>query len=484
MSRFSLKRRTFLAGSGALLALPTLEAMLNSNGTAYADGSDIPCRYATFFWGDGVDETTWTPSGAGAGWVPSAQLSPLAPVKEYVSVLSGFDVPIGAHQPHHDGVCSMLTAHPIFELEAGSGDGDHSTTPMAESIDQVIARSIRGSTTHASIQIAISPSLLGLAPDAPDEGVTMQAISFGLPPRPGSPLGFDHTFTPLFGIRRPSVIWSTLFGGGVTPVDPTDPRAGLSASVLDLVRDDAVRLSRRVGSADRARLDAHMTSLSELRNRIVGMMPPPGSCASPAEVTAAMDLSGPENYAAVSRVMSDLLVAAWSCDLTRVASYLFLGSQDRTTFSHLGYGANHHDISHWGDAPARRAAMGEFATFTMENLAYLLERLRATDDGTGAGNLLDHSLIYATSDCRQGLDHTMIDMPILIAGRAGGRLVHPGIHLAAGRSNNTSDVFLTILQAMGTGATQAGGDGTYVSGDRHDVDPLTSTTPVSELLTA
>jgi hypothetical protein len=483
MSRFALNRRTFLRGAaGAALALPTLEAMLSSNGTAHADGTPIPKRFATFFWGDGVDETSWVPSASGPDWVPTEQLSPLASVKEYVSVISGYDIPIGAHQPHHDGVCAMLTGHPIFELEAGSGDGDHSTTPMAVSIDQYIAQAIRGSTTHASTQIAVSTQLLGRAPDAPDEGVTMQAISFGPPPRPGSPLGFDHTFTPLYGISRPSVLFSTLFGSGVTPSDPTDPRAGLSASVLDLVRDDANRLSRRVGRADRARLDAHLTAISELRARIVADAPSGAGCMMPEAVTGASDLSGEENYARISQTMSDLLALAWSCDITRVASYQFLGSQDRTTFSHLGYGANHHDISHWTADGDRRRAMGELARFTMESFAYLLERLRATDDGTGSGNLLDHAMIYATSDAMQGREHTMQDMPILIAGRAGGALVHPGIH-HRGRGANTTNVLLACAQAMGTGATQYGGDATYVGGDLHDVAPLTSTSPVSEILT-
>ena len=83
--------RGLLGGAAAVVALPTLEAMLNSSGTALADGGAIPRRLVTWFFGNGVRLNRWVPQGYGANYPLSDELLPLANVKEYVSVLSGFD---------------------------------------------------------------------------------------------------------------------------------------------------------------------------------------------------------------------------------------------------------------------------------------------------------------------------------------------------------------------------------------------------------
>jgi hypothetical protein len=56
----------------------------------------------------------------------------------------------------------------------------------------------------------------------------------------------------------------------------------------------------------------------------------------------------------------------------------------------------------------------------------------------------------------EGLTHSSRDYPILVAGRASGFLKHPGIHVRSSTGQNTSDVLLTCLQAVGTGVTSVG----------------------------
>ena len=57
MKPFRLHRRTMLrgmlGGSAVALGLPVLEAMLNGNGDAYANGDALPCRLVTWFFGNG-----------------------------------------------------------------------------------------------------------------------------------------------------------------------------------------------------------------------------------------------------------------------------------------------------------------------------------------------------------------------------------------------------------------------------------------------
>jgi hypothetical protein len=87
MRSLKLHRRAVLrglcSGLAASVALPPLEAMLNSNGTAYAQGVSIPKRFGIFFWGNGIRINRWVPSGTGTSWVPSPELQPLSTVKDY-----------------------------------------------------------------------------------------------------------------------------------------------------------------------------------------------------------------------------------------------------------------------------------------------------------------------------------------------------------------------------------------------------------------
>ena len=83
------------------------------------------------------------------------------------------------------------------------------------------------------------------------------------------------------------------------------------------------------------------------------------------------------------------------------------------------------------------------------------ETLRDTPDLEG--NLLDNSCVLAVTECSWGYDHSIVDMPILVAGKASGYLRYPGVHYRE-VGGNTSDVLLTCLQAVGTELTSVGGE--------------------------
>ena len=101
--KFRLSRRSVLKGLGAVVALPTLEVMLNSNGTAYAAGGEIPKRMCTWFFGNGVVLPQWTPAATGANWALSDALGGLANVKSYINVVSGCQVKTPDLRGHHNG---------------------------------------------------------------------------------------------------------------------------------------------------------------------------------------------------------------------------------------------------------------------------------------------------------------------------------------------------------------------------------------------
>jgi len=95
-SRPRLSRRRFLRGmtltGGAIqIGLPPLVSMFNSLGTAYGAEKSIENRFVFWFNGNGIPERYWIPSETGPDFQMPSALSPLAPFRKDIHVLSGLD---------------------------------------------------------------------------------------------------------------------------------------------------------------------------------------------------------------------------------------------------------------------------------------------------------------------------------------------------------------------------------------------------------
>lgn len=446
MKRFTLDRRTMLrgifGGTAVALALPPLEAMFNGNGTAYADGTDLPRRFVTWFFGNGValvdpfdpnnSKLRWTPPDQGPTYTLTPQLAPLAGVKEYCSVISNLQV--RAKHPevrgHHTGVSGFFSGYPYIKLDAMNAN--YSSKFGGPSIDQVAAGFIGGETFLPSVQLRISKRVIN------SEGPTLQYLSHKGPDQ------------PLPAIQSPQEAYEKLFNGFVPPDDPSKP---LRLGALDAVSEDVKRLQMRVGQGDKIRLDAHLASIAQIEKQIQALAPECTAPGAPGQTND--DQEGKEPLEAVNQVMSDLLVLAFHCDITRVASIQFTGSVGYTVFHMLGQSQGHHDLSHDANANDQIDAS---TVKTIECFAYLLQRLRDTPEGDG--NLLDNSCVLLGSDAASGLRHSDLDQPCIVAGRGGGALTHPGIHTVTDKAN-ASDVLLACLQSVAPQATEVGGGNGY-----------------------
>ena len=168
IAKTALPRRTFLRGVGAALALPLLDAMVPAL-SALAQTAAYPVRRLGFVYlPNGVARNFtginyWTPKGEGANFELSPILTPLAPYRDRLVVVSGlaqhqadaFDD--GANGDHTRGTSSWLTGvHPKRTEGADVRNGI--------SADQLPRpRSARTRRSHRSSSPSTSTSLPGSA---------------------------------------------------------------------------------------------------------------------------------------------------------------------------------------------------------------------------------------------------------------------------------------------------------------------------------
>jgi hypothetical protein len=433
-----LDRRTVLRGSlagvAAALALPRLEAMLDRNGEAHADGTPLPKSFVVWFFGNGIDPKRWVPAATGASWVPSEQLAPLAPVKDYVSVVTNMRLrPPRTNEPHVNGPCGILTGDDFQGRTFQDG------TVKRASIDQVAAAILSKGAPFRSLEVRIGAYHGG--------GTAIDHISHS---GPG---------TPNRGENDPKAVFGRLFGASFQQPNATpDPMLAVRRSMLDVVRADAKALQARLGAADRARLDQHLTGIRALETRL-SAAPAAPTCKKPAAP------NDPATLRARAEIMSELVTMALACDLTRVVAYTFT-----TPASHIQYPDVDvkEDIHEWGHVHGVDTIVNRAIVYFMENFAGLLGKMKATS--LGAGNVLDQACVFATSCIGYGPSHGWSDYPLLIAGKAGGALRHPGIHHRAPTEDTASRVPLTILRALDVPAAEWG------------VGSLQTNQPLGELL--
>lgn len=436
MAGFKLPRRTVLRGAigglSATVALPLLEAMLDTNGEALADGAPLPVRFVTWFFGNGVRLDRFTPAQSFPNaYTLSDELMPLAEVKDYVTVLTGFNNRSAYSITHHEGN-TVFSGFDIRDVGAGQGFFSNAGGPT---IDQVIADIIGEGTPIRSIQAGVSKR-----PSNVDFGTTTHNLSHR-----------DH-LQPLPPEVRPRQIWSALFDSFVPPDDPKKP---LRARVVELVRARATTLRAKLGQADKQRIDAHLDGINELQKKIEALPP---VCQSPDEpVQNNDDVNGAEPLIDVTSVMHDLIVHAFQCDITRVASVLFAEPAALTEYTEIGQGGqDFHNTTHSGSQTVQDTTVHDGVVFAMDRFADLLVKLKNTEDGVNGGNLLDSSAIFCSTDCSEGQSHSIDNQPMIIAGTANGQLTHPGIHYASTSGENPSDALLSLLQCFDDTVTSVG----------------------------
>jgi len=414
MTTFKLDRRVFLRGAigtGVAVGLCPLDAMFDGNGKAHADGGPIAKRFLLWFFGNGVYQPAWHPSRTGAAPDLPESLSLLAPVRSYVRTMSGLNTVYA--DGHDDGMKATI----MGRSSAGI------------TVDQVAAHNL-GTTRFESIQLGLCR---GNRDSTFKHNCSFNDRGSALPPEMDPRAAFDRIFgTPL----APS-------GSGATDADLARAERR-KHSVLDAVKRDLGRLTARLGTGDRARIDEHLESIRALERSLFSSTTgtPTGAgataaCTSPSAPPATSDI------AVVSRQMNDLMALAFACDQTRALSYLFSGCQTYTFMTWLDVPADEHwhGCSHGGGWETKITTI---TRWMMGELAQLIGRLAAIPEG--AGTVMDSTIVLVTSETGHADDHGGTNMPCVVAG--GPALVRGDYHWG-GSGEPVAAAGLACLQALG-----------------------------------
>ena len=433
ISKMALPRRTFLRGLGATVALPWLDAMLPALQAAPA----APRRLG-FIYGspNGIIQKAFVPTAVGRDFELSPILSPLAPVKDYLLVLSNLahrqaDSFGDGNGDHARGTAVWLSGvHAWDRRPVGTA-----TVTLGTTVDQIAARHFADVTPLPSLEMVLEKPTQ-IACDSTDCFFS-NTISWRSPttPNPMEP--------------HPRVVFERLFGEGGTSAQRV-AQLRKTGSVLDSVIQEVAGLQRRLGASDRSKLGEYLTSVREIEKRIQSAEAK-GAASDLALPNRPTDI--PDEFEEHAKLMFDLQVLAYQADVTRVFSMLMAREGSPRTYPQIGVPEQHHPVSHHRDDPMLIAKKQKIDTYHVQLLGYFLEKLRSTPDGDGS--LLDHVMILYGGGMGDGNLHEHTNLPTLVAGRLGGQL-RTGQHLAYAADTPMANLFLTVLDKVGVPVDKIG----------------------------
>jgi hypothetical protein len=439
ITKKSLPRRAFLRGAGAILALPVLDAMTPA--LARPAQSRTPARRLGFVYGpNGIARNFkginyWTPKGEGPGFELSPILTPLAPYRDRMLVVSGLAqhqadaFNDGANGDHTRGTSSWLTGvHPKHTEGADVRNG--------VSADQVAAVELGKDTALPSLELAIDLNFLG--------GQCENSYSCAYM----NTLAWRTATTPLPTENNPRIVFERLFGDGGTPAQQRG-QARTNRTILDSVQEDLLRLQQSLGPADRSAVSDYVDAVGEVERRIRRVE----TMGSTSDLPTLERPSGiPDRFDEHVKLMYELQWLAFRADITRVVTFMLGRELNFRTYPEIGITEGHHGLSHHGDNAGQIEKLSRLNTYQAVLFAWFLEKLQTTQDGDGT--LLDHStFLYGAGLSNPNL-HAHYDLPLAVVGGKVRR--DGGNHLVFRQETPMTNLLLGLLDNVGVHTERLG----------------------------
>ncbi|HJO08566.1 MAG TPA: DUF1552 domain-containing protein [Verrucomicrobiota bacterium] len=413
---------------GASIALPMLEIMTPRLRAAEL-AADKVARMVCVYTPHGVRNSTWYPEKTGLNYTMSSTLEALTPLREKVSILTGLCHPRMASNVGHAAAGRWLT---------GVNDGDRVLVDFASpnkalSVDQLVANSIGTKTRWPSLQLSTESGA-------------------GVPGRSRT-LSFNARGLPLPSMNKPRAVFNRLFVPD-TGKDRAAERVRYQRqqSLLDNVMRQSKALERRLGRADRERLDQYLASIREVelqidRNQKWLDHPKP-------EVDTSDLQFAFKTRSEFLKVMYDLMFFSLQTDSTRIITFMSGVEVDMYKWGELGANKDYHSLQHHNGNKVDMEKLSKVDKREADLLAGFLTRLNETAQGDGC--MLDHTMVLYGSGMNNGVGvedgkgaHSTRKLPTLLAG--GGKLgIKQGQHLVYEKDRTPlCNLHVTLMQGMG-----------------------------------
>ena len=425
ITRKSLPRRTFLRGLGTTVALPFLESMVPAFPARAQTAVQSPLRFGAVYFPNGAPMNFWMPQAGAGNLELTPILKPLEPYRDHINVIGNLSRAGGKTVTDH-AVSSAGWLSGVVAKQTEAED-----ISLGVTIDQVLARQVGQETPFPSLEFATEDFSGYVGGCVPGYSCTyMNTISWA---GETSPLPMEI---------NPRVAFERMFGRAGDPAARMQRRRE-DRSILDSIAEEARGLQRRVGPADRARLDEYLGTVREIERRIERT-----EARNATEVTSvAAPVGVPESFEDHAAMMFDLLAVAYQADLTRVFTFMMGREASQRTYPVLAIPETHHDVSHHGNQPEKMALHARINTHYAGLLAAFIEKLRSSPEGDGS--VLDHSLIAFGAGMSDGQAHSAYPLPLAMIGGAGGR-VKGGRFVVAPEWSPVANFWLSVAAMFGS----------------------------------
>tara|TARA_R110002049_G_scaffold72490_2_gene187092 strand:+ start:104040 stop:105302 length:1263 start_codon:yes stop_codon:yes gene_type:complete len=370
---------------------------------------------------NGVNIHQWVPAETGSDFSLSKTLVTLQEFRNDFTVISGLGHPNCAGG--HSGADTWLTGADLSSMPGK----DYANT---QSIDQRIADQIGSQTRFPSLQIS----------DGSGTGSALHSHT----------LSFDRNGIPLPAENRPRRLFDRLF----VPAHRSSRRAAQrrfeeKRSILDDVASEANALSRKLGPADRTKLNEYLASVRETERRVqrqAEWIDVPKPKVSDQGLLLNSRPGNAQDRSSWIDVMLEITYLAFVTDMTRVVTFQW--SREAGGFGPGG--ENHHEYSHHGGDEGMLEKLAGIDRAFLQRLGYFLSLLQGTDEG--GRSVLDHTMVVYGSGMNSGDrgEHSPKNLPLLVAGGSAWGLKH-GQHLSHDPEDHPplANLLLTVAQKMG-----------------------------------
>jgi|SRR5579872_55923 len=424
VTKKALSRRTVLRGIGVSVALPFLDGMFPAfAGTSEAANSGL--HFGAVYVPNGILMKQWTPTVEGTGFEFTPTLKALEPFRDYITVVSGLNVSKNAGASLHSRASTRwLTGVPPRGVQA------QAEVSAGISMDQIAAKAFGHETQLASLELSLEPNDFAGSCDPGFSCAYVNTISWR---GPTTPLPMEH---------NPRVVFERLFGDSGS----TDSQARLALikdneSILDSVLEEADRLARRVGPADRLKLAEYLDAIRDIERRLQRAEEQSNDQLPVVNEPAAV----PPTYEEYAKLMFDLQVLAHQTKLTRITTFMLGRELSGRQYPEIGAPDAHHPTSHHQNAPEKMANYAKINAFHTKLFSYYIDKLHSTPDGNGS--LLDHMILLYGAGMSDGNQHSTKDLPLVLVG---GRIGKGGRHIRFSADTPLPNLHLALLDKLGT----------------------------------